>query len=218
MIKLQNLLAENMLRFGVKNLSESDVKRIEESLLTEGEIDLKTMPQVAAATKFFKDAWIKNVPKPNYVLGEYYLQTSQARQPQDYRYMGKVVGFKFANYNGVIIPIPDLSMGGVWTFEGEVAAFENGKAFTFSRLTWNTDRIEIYPRIKPAAAADSLNAAFNEIPLRDLQTMYNAAKLKSKFDTNIAYFKSAATTTPVGMMASQIKPLLKGNAKAFYGV
>ena len=32
---MKNTLAENMLRFGVKNLSESDVKRIEESTLNE---------------------------------------------------------------------------------------------------------------------------------------------------------------------------------------
>jgi hypothetical protein len=36
---MKNTLAENMLRFGVKNLSESDVKKIEESLLTEAFTD-----------------------------------------------------------------------------------------------------------------------------------------------------------------------------------
>jgi hypothetical protein len=211
---MKNTLAENMLRFGVKNLSESDIKKIEESLLTEGEIDLKTMPQVAAATKFFKDAWIKNVPKPNYVLGEYYLKSYDARKPGDYRYAGKVIGFKFANYNGVIIPVPDTTIGGYWAFEGDVTT---GDKFQFSTLNWDTRRLEIDPRIKPAAAAASINDFFSEIPLRDLQTMYNAAKLKSKFDTNIAYFKSAASPTQ-DAMAIQIKPLLKGNAKAFFGV
>ena len=51
---MKNTLAENMLRFGVKNLSESDVKKIEESLLTEGEIDLMSMPEVKDATAHFK--------------------------------------------------------------------------------------------------------------------------------------------------------------------
>ena len=32
---MKNILAENMMRFGVKNLSESDVKRIEETVLNE---------------------------------------------------------------------------------------------------------------------------------------------------------------------------------------
>jgi len=36
---MKNILAENMLRFGVKNLSESDVKNIEESVLTEAFTD-----------------------------------------------------------------------------------------------------------------------------------------------------------------------------------
>jgi hypothetical protein len=36
---MKNILAENMLRFGVKNLKESDIKKIEESLLTEAFTD-----------------------------------------------------------------------------------------------------------------------------------------------------------------------------------
>jgi hypothetical protein len=46
---MKNKLAENMLRFGVKNLKAEDVKKIEESVLTEqgqvGEIDLKSNPK-----------------------------------------------------------------------------------------------------------------------------------------------------------------------------
>lgn len=36
---MKNILAENMLRFGVKNLKESDIRKIEESLLTEAFTD-----------------------------------------------------------------------------------------------------------------------------------------------------------------------------------
>lgn len=35
MIKMKNILAENLLRFGVKNLKESDKEKLSESLLTE---------------------------------------------------------------------------------------------------------------------------------------------------------------------------------------
>ena len=43
---MKNTLAENMLRFGVKNLSESDVKKIEESTLNEV-TDLTKDPKLA---------------------------------------------------------------------------------------------------------------------------------------------------------------------------
>ena len=43
---MKNILAENMLRFGVKNLSESNVKKIEESLLKEV-TDLTKDPKLA---------------------------------------------------------------------------------------------------------------------------------------------------------------------------
>jgi hypothetical protein len=217
---MKNILAENMLRFGVKNLQESDIKRIEESLLTEAEIDLKSMPEVKAAAAYFKKAWTSRIPKPNYVLGQYYLKSTQAANfDRDYRYMGIVVGFKSANFRGVILPVPDLTMGGSWTFEGEVASFENGKPFTFSRLTWDTAPIEIDPKISEKGAADSINEMFNQIPLRDLQTMYNVSKWKPNFDKQIATFKNAvvanSTTIP---FAKRIAPLLSAPAKAFYGV
>ena len=217
---MKNTLAENMLRFGVKNLSESDVKKIEESLLTEGEIDLMSMPEVKDATAHFKKSWINRILKPNYVLGQYYLKTTKAANfERDYRYMGITIGFKSANYRGVIVPIPDTTMGGVWSFEGEVAAFENGKSFTFSKLTWDTYPIQIDPRISAKGAADGINEVFNQIPLRDLQTMYNASKGKPSFDKQIATFKNAAMTKSSTIsFAQQVAPLLSGTAKAFYGV
>jgi hypothetical protein len=50
MIKMKNILAENMLRFGVKNLKEADTKIISESLL------LEQTQQVTAALKSLNDA------------------------------------------------------------------------------------------------------------------------------------------------------------------
>jgi hypothetical protein len=218
---MKNILAENMLRFGVKNLKESDVKRIEESLLTEAEIDLKSMPEVKAAAAYFKKAWISRIPKPNYVLGEYYLQSTQAAAnfERDYRYAGRVVGFKSANFGGVIIPIPDLTGVGRWVFEGEVAAFENGRPFTFSTLYWNTAPVQVEAAISDKDAAAAINEMFNKIPLRDLQTMYNVSKLKPIFDKQIATFKNAAVAKSTAIrFAKRLAPLLSGSAKAFYGV
>jgi hypothetical protein len=217
---MKNILAENMLRFGVKNLQESDIKRIEESLLTEAEIDLKSMPEVKAAAAYFKKAWTSRISKPNYVLGQYYLKSTQAANfERDYRYMGIVVGFKSANFRGVILPVPDLTMGGSWTFEGEVASFENGIPFTFSRLTWDTAPLQIDPKISEQGAAAGINEMFNQIPLRDLQTMYNVSKSKPNFDKQIATFKNAAVANSTAIpFAKRLAPLLSGSAKAFYGV
>jgi hypothetical protein len=49
---MKNILAENLLRFGVKNLKDHDVQKIQESLLTEQ--DMANNPDFAAASKAFK--------------------------------------------------------------------------------------------------------------------------------------------------------------------
>ena len=46
MIKMKNILAENMLRFGVKNLNESDVEKLHQTSLTEDDVASKN--QIAA--------------------------------------------------------------------------------------------------------------------------------------------------------------------------
>ena len=59
---MKNTLAENMLRFGVKNLSESDVKKIEESLLTEAPAGpVQPLAEINPNSWKFKDqsAWDK---------------------------------------------------------------------------------------------------------------------------------------------------------------
>ncbi len=195
-----------MMRFGTKNLSESNIRNINKSLLTEGEVDLMKLPQVAAATKFFKAAWDKRVQKPSYILGQYYLKSDRETNFETaYRYMGSVVGFKLARFGTLVLPVPDLYMGGRWQFEGTGA---NGP-IGFSQLMWDTSAITIEPNIKPADAAAWINEVFNQMPLKDIQALYNASPGKPKYDTYIAQLKTA--TTP-------IKPLLTGNAKAFFGV
>lgn len=52
---MKNILAENMMRFGVKNLSESDVKRIEESLLSEQTEPIQPYAQINPNSWKFKD-------------------------------------------------------------------------------------------------------------------------------------------------------------------
>lgn len=78
---MKNILAENMLRFGVKNLSKSDVKKINESsLLTEGFIGLDRITYAlnfkdqAAFDKYYTEfpqtvgatpPWVSGTPEAN---------------------------------------------------------------------------------------------------------------------------------------------------------
>jgi hypothetical protein len=201
MIKLQNLLAENMRRFNTKNLKES-------TLLTEATIDLKTMPQVAAATKFFTDAWKKQVPAPNYILGQYFLKTDPTKNfDTAVRYIGVVLGFKLVRIGQFALPIlpsGTSGQGGSFRFEGGATG-----AVVFDELVWYTDAIKVDPNAAPKEMADMINYNFNQLQLKDIQTIYAASKGKPQYDTYIAQFK--ASTSPV-------KALLTGNAKAFFGV
>jgi hypothetical protein len=52
MIKMKNILAENLLRFGVKNLKESDKEKLSEGLLLEADMPAST--DYAAASKTWK--------------------------------------------------------------------------------------------------------------------------------------------------------------------
>ena len=53
---MKNTLAENMLRFGVKNLQESDIKKIEESTLDEAPTPNGTDPSwLTQASKYYAD-------------------------------------------------------------------------------------------------------------------------------------------------------------------
>ena len=96
---MKNLLSENMLRFGTKNLSESSTRKlvfesimqtikehglhnaVRRSLLTEAPIDLlKTKAKdVPAANAYFNASFSKGLLSPNYLMSanEYCLKTTK---------------------------------------------------------------------------------------------------------------------------------------------
>ena len=78
MIRLKNILAENMLRFGSKNLSESDKRRLQ-SLLTEATETLDSSVIKTGAQAL--NTLIKTIPVPKdensydeYITSGYFLQ------------------------------------------------------------------------------------------------------------------------------------------------
>lgn len=225
---MKNILAENLLRFGVKNLSDTNQKNLivtsimetinqhglqleihkaltESSMLTEAEIDLLTTPGIDKANKYFQTAYKNRVPNPAYVLGQYYLKSdSPVNYADDMSISGPVYGFVLYTYGTTSLPI--ISNG---------ASGEGGR-FTFltrdnkiTSINWDTTKLGMDPRATAKNIADDINIRFNAIPLKDLQTMYNAHPKKANFDQFIATFK--ASTAP-------FKALLTGNAKAFFGV
>lgn len=200
---MKNILAENMLRFGSKNLSESEKQNLQS--LTEAEIDLLTTPGIDKANKYFQTAYKNQVPNPAYVLGQYYLKSDKTVDyEKDMSISGPVYGFLLYTYGTTSLPV--VSDGG---------AGEGGRFTFFTRdnkitsINWDTVRLGVDPRATAQAIANNINIRFNAIPLKDLQTMYNAHPKKANFDQIIATFK--ASTAPW-------KTMLTGNAKTFYGV
>ena len=202
---MKNTLAENMLRFGVKNLSESDVKKINESaLLTEAVIDLTKDPAAPAASKFFAASWAKNVPQPNYQMGQYYLKTTAPKTEESQIYRGKVLAFKSSTYGTVnlpTLPMVDSGFGGDYDWDSVSKRFLS--------LTYAINEPTAMAPLKANQYGDDINIRFNQIPLANLQAMYAASPKKATYDTFIAAFKTSK---------SPIIPFLKGNAKAFFGV
>lgn len=197
---MKNILAENLLRFGVKNLSEAQIQS-----LTEAEIDLLTTPGIDKANKYFQTAYKSQVPNPAYILGQYYLKSDKpVDYAKDMSISGPVYGFLLYTYGTTSLPV--ISDG---------AAGEGGRFTFFARdnkitsINWDTLRLGVNPKASAQDIANNINTRFNAIPLKDLQTIYNAHPKKANFDQAMATFK--ASTAPW-------KSMLTGNAKAFYGV
>ena len=221
---MKNLLSENMLRFGTKNLSESTKKKlvfesimqtinehglqnaVRRSLLTEAVVELMTHPAAKATLKTLKAQFKQGIKLPiGIAMGQYYLVV----QSNELTSAGQIARGKVGSFHG-------KSIGGVGNLpvptnfkanEGGVLEFGNDVAGVWTLLNFETSGFPL-----PAKAADvaaNLNEACNQYPLTVLTAMLAAHPMKAKFDAVIAAFKTSK---------SAIKPLLTGNAKAFYGV
>lgn len=224
---MKNLLSENMLRFGTKNLSESTKTKlvfesimqtikehglqnaVRRSLLTEAVTELMTDPGAATALKSLKALIKQGTALPGVVMGQYYLkvQTNSDTKVQIVTgvicrgKVGSLIGRSIAGVG--LIPVPtDLAAG-----LGGDLEFSPDPAGTWTILQYDDTRQPLPAKIADVAA--EINRACAQYPIASLQAMLAAHAKKATFDTAIAAFKASA---------SAIKPLLTGNAKTFYGI
>lgn len=195
---MKNTLAENMLRFGTKNLSESFKQR-----LTEAVVDLMKDPAAPGTLKALQSQYAKGNMAPAAVMGAYYLIARKDLSNATIL-RGKVGGLNGKGIGGVgTIPVPAS------TLNGEGGEFELGptQGGLWTKLTYDNAQLSMPADAK--GIANELNKVCNEYPIAVLQSMLNAHPKKVAYQQAIAAFKASA---------SAIKPLLTGNAKAFYGV
>lgn len=203
---MKNTLAENMLRFGVKNLNESDVKKIEEALLKEA-IDLTKDPNLTKAFASIKAQTAKGIKQPMALMGFYLIMFNQ---PQDFQkavqVTGKVLAFQAMPWKNIgnLPCLPDYTVGFGGNFSWKLT----------DPTPYSIEMDYTLPQFGNITAADvakTINQTMGPIPVATLQAMYNAHPNKAKYDAAIAAFKANAT-------GKQVLAGLTGNAKAFYGV
>jgi len=222
-LNMKNTLSENMMRFGTKNLSESAqkeliVKSIIETinehglhnavyrrLLTETVVELMTSPGAAAALKSLTAQIAKGTKLPVAVMGQYYLKTESNELTDNGQIArGKVGSLHGKGIGGVgTLPVPSnfaLNEGGILEYRPDGAG-------QFTILNYETVGVPLAG--KAADIAAGINQACNLYSLTALTAMLAAHPKKAAFDAVMVAFKASA---------SAIKPLLTGNAKAFYGV
>ena len=212
-MNLEKLLAENMIRFGVKNLTESDKHR-----LTEAPIDLlKT--HAKEVTKFFNASFAKQVYSPTYLFTnkQYYLTTTKKYDPVYHsgtdNARGLVLSFIIRKYKTdkgwgeLYLPVLNTGTDGLGEWSYSSAA--GGK---FTLLTFDQPNIASNPvEGRYSALADHINYSFNQISdLATIEDMYTAT---SAITRGPGFMINANKNT---MWTQKVKPLLTGNAKAFF--
>jgi hypothetical protein len=207
MIKLKNILAENMLRFGVKNLSESNVKKINEALLTEAIINLKGDPRLPKVAKSLATQWNNEVKLPAAAMGEYiFIMPRNVPQPTGGGEWNTGQVLKFWTYGfkpvGNVVTLQDWPAGFGGRFELATSTKIFGETVNFDPLGSGV------VNASPQTVAEKMNM-LNQIPLDVLNAAWAAEPNKANF----AKTMSAFNNSPAGRTAMD---MLTGNAKAFY--
>jgi hypothetical protein len=193
---MKNTLAENMLRFGVKNLKESDVKRIEKAVLTEAVInkDLYADPK-----------WKKAI------------DAVSEKQPQ-----GSMTPYNVGQY--IFVPNDPMGAGLITTFTTGYYGLPMLNPLTYGKYKdlefALIDIVQAANDINVKAPdvtsyAKQLNDAFNKLPLAVLQAAYAANPGKATYDKMIGAFKTTVAQTQPGTRSAQqtLAASLTGNAK-----
>ena len=156
---MKNLLSENMLRFGTKNLSDSAKRKlvfesimqtikehglhnaVRRSLLTEQtEVDLlRTQPkEAAAALKSFRSQLAQKIYNPTYLFAnkQYYLATTIPYTDTNISFHGKVVAFqnhilylKRAGEGGINLPL-------ICNYNIGMGGDWSSRGSAFEKMTW----------------------------------------------------------------------------------
>ena len=226
---MKNLLSENMIRFGTKNLSESAQKElivksimqtinehglqsaVRRSLLTEQtDVDLMTHTGAKVALKSLKALLAAGTKLPcSVVMGPYSLVVQYNELTDSGQVArGVVGGLHSQKIDGCLLPVPSnlgLSEGGKLEFPNPSAdAPKNAFVNTgFTILNFVHNRLPAAGTSAEIAAA--INKAFMYYTFADVHAMLAAHEKNAVFVAGIAAFKASTT--------SKIKPLLTGGAK-----
>jgi hypothetical protein len=202
MIRLKNILAENMLRFGPKNLSESDRMRLQQRLLSEATLKDLDPTGMASAQKFFAAEFLKNTDGPQFsTAGLIYVAYPT----------GKELGF---GYSISLFKLQSVSFGPisfpVTAYYGDIRYMNNEGTFT------DSTNLELGQDLSPAInkqdtvadVAYSINENYYaKVKPESILTHFNGQK--AKLATTIASAKASKNFAALG-------PLLKGSAKTVY--
>ena len=206
---MKNTLAENMLRFGVKNLSESNIKKINEVLLTEAIVDLKSDPRLPKVAKSLGDQWIAGTKLPAEAMGQYiFVMPRNAQTPgtegSGNWNSGAILSFWTYDFGsaGRVVGLQNWTAGFGGTFQLETKLRQFGEVVNFDSQNSNGGEESL------AQVAEYLNL-INQIPMN----VVNAAWTANTYKANFAKTMVAYAASPAG---KQVMSMLQGNAKAFY--
>lgn len=196
---MKNTLAENMLRFGVKNLHKSDVKKIQE---------VATLNEAVISKDLYADPRWKQA-----------IDTVSAKQPE-----GSMAPYNVGQF--IFIPTDPAGKGIITTFttgyyglpmlnplQDAYGKYQDSTYATIEIVQTANDinvkapSIDIY--------AKQLNDSFNKLPIAVLQAAYNANPNKATYDKMISTFKNTIAQTQPGTKSTQqtLALSLTGNAK-----
>jgi hypothetical protein len=209
---MKNTLAENMLRFGVKNLSESNIKKINEASINEDDtrdVNLKGDPRLPKVAKSLGDQWRAGTKLPAEAMGPYIFimprngQAAGTEGSGDWN-SGFILSFWTYDFGsaGRVVGLQNWPSGFGGTFNLETKLKQFGDVVKFNSQNSNSGQVS------PAGVAEYLNL-INQIPMN----IVNAAWTANTYKANFAKTMVAYAASPVGR---QVMSMLQGNAKAFY--
>ena len=212
---MKNTLAENMMRFGTKNLSESAKRR-----LTEGNFPsdmLKAMPDLPQADAFFSKAFNEKSPGTGLVYkGKYHIYKVYAtRTPQQ---IANNDAFAISAFGLVYKPVGKF---GASKGTMNVLYFANAEEM----ISLECGAMGLIDHKASSASFQSNKAAGVKYGLagagtgRDLATLNNSFRAAAGMTADLAKLPAALAlgkTIKSNPLYAELYPLLTGDAKAFY--